>query len=203
MAPTFKTNANQFRLALARHQRTEVFHWTPASQLPSILEHGILCRGELERRGTPYIQHGYGRAGKEQEFANHVCVSFHPQKGMMKSETGALAVIVINSEVVITEGSFYCPQNTAKSEYEFDNLIRHTSVDDLDGLFTGPNEWHLIDWQAEVWIPEHIPVDQFIKIGFRNKDERDRAVDACSGIGSGLPRTLPFAVGPKWVFPSS
>jgi hypothetical protein len=167
------------------------------------LEHGILCRSELERRGIPYIPHGYGRAGKEDEFAGHVCVSFHPQKGMMKSETGSLAVIVIDSEVVMIDGAFYCPQNTAKSEYEFEELVSHTSVDHLDELFEGPNEWRLIDWQAEVWIPEGIAVDQFRRIWFRNKDERDRAVEACSGIASSLPRALPFAVGPNWVFPSS
>ena len=203
MAPALKTNAAQFRLALARHRRTEVFHWTPASQLPSILEHGILCRCELERRGIPYIQHGYGRAGKEQDFAGHVCVSFYPQKGMMKSETGALAVLVIDSDVVITDGSFYCPQNTAKSEYEFDELVSRSSVDHLDELFMRPNEWELIDWQAEVWIPDGIVVNHFREIWFRNKAERDQAVDACSGLASGLPRTLRFGVGPKWAFPSS
>jgi hypothetical protein len=203
VAPTLKTNAKQFRLVLTRHGRTQVFHWTPASQLPSILEHGVLCRAELESRGIPYIEHGYGRTGKEVDFARHVCVSFHPQKGMMKSETGVLAVIVIESEVVIIEGSFYCPQNTAKSEYEFDELMNNSTIDHLDELFEGPNEWRLIDWQAEVWIPDGIAVDHFREIWFRNKDERDEAVNACSGIAADLPRTLRFAVGPKWAFPSA
>jgi ssDNA thymidine ADP-ribosyltransferase DarT-like protein len=203
VAPGLKTNAEQFRSALARHGRREVFHWTPASQLVSILQHGILSRCELERRGIPYIKHGYGRAGKEQDFADHVCVSFYPQKGMMKSETGALAVFVMDSEIVITEGSFYCPQNTAKSEYEFDELVNCSSVDHLDGLFKGPNEWDLIDWQAEVWIPDCIDVNYVRKVWFRNKAERDQAVDACSDIASSLPNTLRFGVGPTWAFPSS
>ncbi len=176
-----------------------MFHWTLTSQLPSILEYGLLCRSELERRGIAYTEHGYGRAGKEEDFAGHVCVSFYPQRGMMKSETGALVVIEIDPEVVIIEGSFYCPHNTAKSEYEFDELVSNTSVDDLDELFTGPNDRRLVDWQAEVWIPERIAVDYFRKICFRNEDEQEWAVNACSGVASLLPRRLPFVVGPSWV----
>jgi hypothetical protein len=203
MAPTLKTRASQFRSALARHQRTEAFHWTPASQIPSILEHGILCRSKMDEQGISFTLHGYGRAGKENDFDGHVCVSFHPQKGMMRSETGALAVIVLDTDVVIIEGAFYCPQNTAKSEYEFDELVRRTSADHLDELFEGPNERRLVDWQAEVWIPDCIPVDYFREIWFRNKAERDATVNACSNIASRLPKTLHFRVGPTWAFPSS
>lgn len=141
MALVSKPNAQQFRDALRRHGRREVFHWTPMSSLPSVLEHGILCRRDLDARNISYEPHGYGRAGKENDFAGHVCVSFYPHKGMMKSETGALAVIVMSSEVVITEGAFYCPQNTARSAYEFDELVSQSSIEHLEELFEGPDEW--------------------------------------------------------------
>ena len=193
-----KPNAHQFDAALARHRRPEVYHWTPAKRLPSVLQHGILCRRELNARGIAYDPHGYGRVGKEQDFYGHVCVSFYPQKGMMKSEAGTPAVIVMSSQVVIADGAFYCPQNTARADCEFDSLVACTSIDDLDALFEGPNEWRLRDWQAEVWIPDGIPVDQFREVWFRNKEDRDKAVAACAAVAS-MP--LRFAVGPSWVFP--
>lgn len=179
-----------------------MYHWTPARRLPSVLTHGILCRRELDARGIPYDPHSYGRAGKELDFAGHVCVSFHPHKGMMKGDTesGPPAVILMSSELVVTEGTFYCPENTAKSEYTFDALCGWTSVQHLDELFEGPTEWRLRDWQAEVWIPYGIPVEQFLRVWFRNKEERDQAVEACGNID--LPMTLPFGVGPSWGFPS-
>ena len=101
----------------------------------SVIQNGILCRRELEAQGIAYDPHGYGRDGKEQDFAGHVCVSFYPQKGMMRFEPGPLMVIQMKSEVAITEGAFYSPQNTAKSEYEFSDLVNCTSVGDLDALF--------------------------------------------------------------------
>jgi ssDNA thymidine ADP-ribosyltransferase, DarT len=198
---TFKNRAAEFRAALIRHNRLGVFHWTPMSRLLSVLEHGILCRRELEARGIVYDAHGYGREGKEQDFAGHVCVSFYPQKGMMRVEPGPLVLIEMRSEIVIWEGAFYSPQNTAKSEYEFSDLVNCTSVDDLDALFEGPTEWRLRDWQAEVWIPDGIPPDQFQKMWFRNRDERDQALEACASMASSLPTTLVFGIGPTW-FPS-
>ena len=196
-----KVNAAEFRASLSRHNRKTVFHWTPVVRLASILEHGIVCRRELDGRGISYDLHGYGRAGKEQDFEGHVCVSFYPQKGMMKAEDGPLAVIEIDAEVVISEGAFHCPQNTAKSEYEFTEIIGWTGVNDLEDLFEGPNEWRLRDWQAEVWIPGEIPVDKFRAVWFRDAETRDRALESCSEVAPHLPTTLIFGVAPKW-FPT-
>ena len=42
MVLTFKADAAEFRAVLARHRRPEVYHWTPAVNLPWVLEHGIL-----------------------------------------------------------------------------------------------------------------------------------------------------------------
>ena len=196
--PSLKPNSAEFRAALQRHKRPEVFHWTPATRLPSVLEHGILCRRELEARHIAYDPHGYGRSGKENDFVGHVCVSFYPQRGMMRGESGPPAVIVMTSAVVIIEGTFYCPENTAKAECEFDELVTHTSVEHLDELFEGPAEWKLRDWQAEVWIPNGLPVRVFSEVWFRNEAERDNAVAACAGLAATLPRTLRFMLARPW-----
>lgn len=197
-----KANAEEFQAALRRHNRGEVYHWTPARRLPSVLAHGILCRRELDTGGIPYDPHGYGGYGKEEDFAGHVCVSFFPHKGMMRNEAGPPAIIELPSRVVIAEGAFYCPENTAKSEYDFETSTARTEVEHLDELFVGPDEWRLIDWQAEVWIPDGIPVRDFRRVLFRNNDELAETFKACQGIELDRDGDLPFAVGKAWQFPS-
>lgn len=197
----FKANEGDFRATLARHQRREIYHWTPAARLPSVLAHGILCRRELHRRGIAYDPHGYGAAGKETDFEGHVCVSFYPHKGMMKQQTGPPAIVVMPSIVAAAEGAFYCPENTAKNEYEFAEISSHVGVEDLDALFVDPDGWDLVDWQAEVWIPDGIPVEHFSHVLFRTAEDRDAAVVACAPIAAGLPRDVRFVVG-TWQFPA-
>jgi hypothetical protein len=111
---------------------------------------------------------------------------------MMRAETGPTAVIVMSSQIVITEGTFYCPENTAKAVYEFDELVNNTTVDYLDNLFVGPTDFGLKDWQAEVWIPDGILPTEFTQIWFRNEAERDTAVEACAGFAANLPKPIQF-----------
>jgi len=75
-----KTNAAEITASLARRNRRVVYHWTPVRLLPSVLAHGILCRRELQRRAISFDPHSYGAAGKAEDFAGHVCVSFHPRR---------------------------------------------------------------------------------------------------------------------------
>ncbi len=197
-----KANAQEFQVALRRHNRGEVYHWTPARRLLSVLERGILCRRELDRGGIDYDPHSYGGYGKEDDFAGHVCVSFFPHKGMMRNEAGPPAIIELSSRVVIAEGAFYCPENTAKSEYDYETSSARTEVEHLEELFEGPDEWRLIDWQAEVWIPDGIPVREFRRVLFRNADELSETFRACDGIELDRNDNLPFVVGEAWQFPS-
>lgn len=201
MSLRLKASQQAIRGALARHRRAEVYHWTPAELLPSVLERGLLCRDQLAAQGIAFHPHSYGRAGKAEDFAGHVCVSFFPQKGMMRSESGPPALIVLPSTVIAAEGAFYCPENTARNEDDFDELKSRTEVEHLEELFEGPDEWRLIDWQAEVWIPEGIPTEEFRAVYFRNEGDRDDAVGACAAASAALARPIPFGVGKGWHFP--
>jgi hypothetical protein len=202
MTVVWKQNLADFRACLARHQRREVYHWTPASALPSILEHGILCRRELEARNIVYVPHSYGTYGKDEEFAGHVCVSFQPQKGMMRAETGPVAVIEMRSILVAMEGTFYSPVNSARNDYDFSDLSTRTSAEDLDALFQSPTSWWLIDWQAEVWLPVSVPPDRIVAVNFRNMDDLAASASACQAVVEALPRSIDFKIGKSWVFPS-
>lgn len=182
------------RDALRRHRRKEVCHWTPAAKLPSVLKHGILCRRELDARGIDYEPHGYGRAGKEDEFAGHVCVSFLPSWGMMRRESGASAVIEMTSVVAAMKGAFYCPDNTARNDYEFDEVRTWTDIEHFEALFAGPTEWGLSNLQAEIWIPDGIPVEAFRNVYFRSDEDLEAALRACEPLAADLPRYLNFQV---------
>ncbi len=198
----FKGDADEIEQSLRRRGRHVVYHWTPLSALPSVLTHGILCRDELERRGIAFVGHGYGGYGKEEDFAGHVCVSFHPQKGMMRSETGPTVLIELPCRVVAAEGAFYCPENTAKSEYDFLSASQRTGLEHLDELFEGPGARRLVDWQAEVWVPYGVPVSQFGRVLFRDKEVVTMAMASCRGIELDRETDLTFAVGTSWMFPT-
>lgn len=202
MARTLKPNAQEFTEALRRHHRHRpAFHWTPLSNLPGILQHGILCRSRLELRDLTYTAHGYGRAGKEAEFADHVCVSLYPQKGMMRRASEPQALFEVKPELLYVDGAFYCPGNSAKNEYDFEELVKKTALDDLEELFEGPTEWRLKDWQAEIWIPGYIHRGDIVRVLFASDGTRQQAVDLCRAIAEDLPKDITFAVGAAWHFP--
>src|SRR3954447_25015130 len=101
MVVRLSQEAPAIRQVLARHRRSSFVHWTSAAAIRSVMENGLLCRRELEARGIEYSPHGYGRAGKEDDFAGHVCLGFLPHWGMMRSETGPSAILDINADVVL------------------------------------------------------------------------------------------------------
>lgn len=202
MARPLKADSAEFAAALRRHGRQKpAFHWTPLSNLRGILQRGILCRSRLQTLGLKYTRHGYGTAGKEAQFGEYVCISLYPQKGMMQRATEPQALFEVRPELIYVEGVFYCPGNSAKNEYQFDDLVQKTTVADLDELFEGPNEWRLKDWQAEIWVPGYIAAGDIVRVNFANERIRDQAVDLCKDITGSLPKDFEFAVGADWHFP--
>ncbi|MBA2633780.1 MAG: DUF4433 domain-containing protein [Chloroflexi bacterium] len=202
MVTRLTADADKIRTVLIRHGRRTFVHWTPASAVPSILEHGLLCRRELEARGLPYEPHGYGRAGKEDDFAGHVCLGFLPHWGMMRHETGPSAVLDIRASVVTTEGTFYCPDNTARNDYDFAEVSSWTSAQHLDDLFEGPTDYKSANYQAEIWVPDGIAVDDIPTVWFRSEEDRDAVVTAMGPLADSLPQTVEFGVR-RSTFPES
>jgi hypothetical protein len=194
MTLQLKANGDAIREALRRHGRRELYHWTPAAGLPSVLAQGLLCRRELEARHIAYDAHGYGRAGKEEDFAGFVCASFVPSWGMMRREIGPLAVIEMPSIIATADRSFYCPDNTARNDYEFDEVSTWTELEHFEAMFDNPNEWKLVNLQAEVWIPDGIPVDFFRTVYFRSDEDLQEALRACEPVAATLPRDVNFRV---------
>jgi hypothetical protein len=197
----WKSNSNEFITSLWRRGRRWVYHWTPLANLRSVLTHGILCRRELERRGIRYRGHSYGALGKDRDFADYVCVSFYPQKGMMGRGTESPVIIELPSWVTAIEGSFYCPGNSASSKYTFVEVATWTTLKHLDALFSRPDEPELNDWQAEVWIPNGIPTSAFQRVLFQNADDLARSKRQCSDLAFVRSGDLRFTVGEAWMFP--
>jgi hypothetical protein len=193
---TMKTDASTIAAALRRHRRSSLFHWSPTSAVPSVLEHGLLPRRELDARGIAYAPHGYGRVGKEVDFAGHVVASFMPQWGMMRGESGPMAIFEIDAAIASIEGAFYCPENTARNDYEFTEVSTWTTATHLDDLFVGPADWEVVSYQAEIWVPE-IPVGYIKTVHFRSEGDRDEVLEKVGHIAASLPGKLYFAVTPS------
>jgi hypothetical protein len=191
-----KADAPAILASLRRHNRTTLYHWTPTKAVPSVLEYGLLPRRELDARQIEYDPHGYGRAGKEEDFGGHVCLAFMPHWGMMSRESGPSAIIEIDAAVVGIDGAFYSPENTARNEYEFAEVSSWTTAQDLDDLFTGPSEWGLRSYQSEVWVPA-VPIDYIRTIHFRSEADRDEVLARLGPLASALPRKIYFAVTPS------
>jgi hypothetical protein len=107
----------------------------------------------------------------------------------------------VRPELVYLDGAFYCPGNSAKNEYKFDDLVQKTAVADLEEFFEGPDKWWLKDWQAEIWVPGYIATGDIVRVNFANEQIRDRAVELCKDITGSLPKDFEFAVGADWHFP--
>ena len=190
-------NSSEILSVLSRHGRRTFVHWTPATAVPSILQHGILCRRELNARGLPYEPHGYGRWGKEADFAGHVCLGFLPHWGMMSRETGPSAILEIQAAVVATPGTFFCPDNTARNEYDFSEVSTWGTAQHLEDLFAGPTEWKSENYQAEIWVPDGIQVNQIPAVYFRTKEDLQSVLDAMGSLADQLPHTVYFGVRPS------
>lgn len=197
MVTRLTADVDKVREVLVRHGRHTFVHWTPASAVPSILEHGLLCRRELEARGIPYEPHGYGRSGKEDDFAGHVCLGFLPHWGMMSRATDPSAILEIRATVVAADGTFYCPDNTARNDYDFAVVSSWTSAQHLDDLFAGPTDWKSANYQAEIWVPDGIAVDDIRAVRFRSDEDLDAVLAAMGSLADSLPQTVYFRVSPS------
>jgi hypothetical protein len=193
---TMKADAPAVLAGLRRHTRHVLYHWTPTSAVASVLQHGLLPRRELDARGIAYDPHGYGRAGKEDDFAGHVCLAFMPHWGMLSRASGPPAIIEIDASIVAIDGAFYSPDNTARNEYEFSEVSAWTTAAHLDDLFTGPTDWGLVSYQSEVWVPA-VPVEYIRMVHFRSEADRDEVLALLGSLATALPRKMYFAVTPS------
>ena len=158
------------------------------------MQNGLLCRRELEARGIAYQPHGYGRAGKEKDFEGHIALGFLPQWGMMHSESGPSAIVEVNAKVVMAQGTFFCPDNTARNEYDFAEARTWTAARHLDDFFEDPTSFKSKNWQAEIWVPDAIAVEDIMAVYFRTIEDRDAAIAAIGTLASSLPVPVHFGV---------
>lgn len=147
-----------FRRIVESRRIDAAFHWTPLRSVGSVLKHGIRPRARLEQSGIAYVPHSYGIPRKVYEFRHHVAISIHPQKGMMwRAEDPVL--LALDPRALALEGAFYAPENTSSAGMEFAAIRWLTAAAHLDALFREPGSRELINWQAEVWIPDGVPAD--------------------------------------------
>jgi hypothetical protein len=113
---------------------------------------------------------------------------------MMSRATGPTAVLEIRATVVLADGAFFCPDNTARNDYDFAEVSSWTSSQHLDDMFAGPTDWKSADYQAEIWVPDGIAVDDIPTVYFRSEEDRDAVINAMGSLADSLPQTVFFGV---------
>ena len=188
VAVSLKADAPAIIAALRRHGRFLLYHWSPTAAVPSVLQYGLLPRRELDARGIPYSPHGYGRARKEVEFGGHVGLTFMPHWGMMRGEAGPTAIFEIDASVVAIDGAFYCPDNTARNEYEFSDVSTWTTSTHLDDLFDEACSTGALSAIRPKCGSRRFPINYIRTVHFRSVDDRDEVLTEVGPIAAGLPR---------------
>lgn len=206
--PLSEARKTALRASLRRRRLHRLFHFTPADHLRSIFRTGALfCRRELIARKIPFSGHGWGYLGKEQEFGDYVICGFCPHWGMIRREERPIAVMKVESEILLVDGALICPGNSASNEYTLDNLRTNDPFELFDGLFPDPTGNWPTNYQAEVLIPNMIPLN-CVKEVLAPRDDHRRffLAEARAGLRENrtplsLSEPIRFVVDPR-SFPS-
>jgi hypothetical protein len=149
-------DAASIRDLLARHAIGGVYHWSPERCVASIIQHGVLSRGQLRRRDIrQYVRHGYGSVEKEETLAGFVGVAFRVKRQMMREWSTTPVVLELDPEILVGEGTLYVPGNFAASRFSANELQTFTGAEALGRLFVGDRV--LVDVQAEAWVKDRVP----------------------------------------------
>jgi hypothetical protein len=193
-AQGLKPDAAETLEAAGRHGVQVLYHVTGASNVPTILRHGLLSLAAFDALGMVQKDlHGYGRIEKAQLLSRHVALGIVPHRGMVP---GIREPVILACDTVhlARRGTFYADRNTARGDVELDDVMRRESVRDFEALFdVERGVGHLRDWQSEVWVPERIDRDGILAVIYRSVADAEaaRAVLETARNESGVaPRAL-------------
>lgn len=160
-----------------------LYHFTRIAALPSILRTGgIMCRALLEANGISFVGHGWGRAGKDEEFADYICCGFLPPWGMMHREADPICVVEVSASLISRPGTLFCPDNSAFNHFTLEGLKAASDAASFDAMFPNQTTYKTSSHQAEVLVHRSIPLTDFRVIHFRSDPERKAALAQLHGI---------------------
>ena len=203
----FKENDASFRkysdvaLFLLERDITSLFHFTRASNLPSIMENGLLPITDLNCRNIPFANNDLARYDGCKDA---VCLSIgFPNYRMFFSLRNRdlnidWVVLELDAKILLDFDCAFCYSNAAKSEISNTPLESRKTLEALKGLYVEQygnicrNQLNLpdsypTDPQAEVLVFGRIPVSYIKKVHFNDlfaEDEYKKFIpeSICSGL---------------------
>ncbi len=160
-----KPDHKEFESTLKRRGVKYYYHYSCISNLPSILEHGILSRKELNARKIKPVQlHGWGH--KYWEMEDFICLCLTPPKGMLKRFKNPYLALAIPAMIAGYKGAYFSPTNSAKDTMDFDDILGRESIDAFECLFHHDEGDFLKSRMTEILIQNHIDSKEIVEIVF-------------------------------------
>jgi len=155
---TWKPDREEYTAAARRHGIRYLIHYTPATNLESIIRSGgILSRRERARRGAePVREHGWGE--KREALADYVCLCFGPPLGLLRREKAPMAALVVRPGVIALRETLFSPMNSAREWIGVEELQSRCDLASFEDLFSGPVGPELRSREAEVLVRRVVPL---------------------------------------------
>ena len=165
-----KTGWEDFAACFERRRLDCLKHFTAAENLQTIVRPprrqgqpraaapGLYSRRRLQEQGIiPHRFHSWG--GKGQLLQDYICVSFSLPAGIVRAEAEAPAVLLVDREVILWEGTCFCRTNSASRNISAEEIFAASDLAAFESLFRGSYGDRLRYRQAEVLVRDHIPLE--------------------------------------------
>ncbi|MEW5693427.1 MAG: DarT ssDNA thymidine ADP-ribosyltransferase family protein [Candidatus Hydrogenedentota bacterium] len=146
---------------LQRRQINCFYHFTLKENLKSIIKaRGLLSRNKMrELNIQPTKLHGWGRKGKQEEFASYICLSINLPRGMIKKENrGDIFIFEIDIWVAALSDTLFSLKNTAYDGVELENVKGRDNLESLCDLFIDDDTAKLKNLMSEILIKDIVPL---------------------------------------------
>lgn len=166
-----KTGWEDFAACFERRRLGPLKHFTAPENLPSVVrppsrkDHqlraaapGLYSRRGLQQLGiVPHRFHSWG--GKGQVLQDYICLSFSLPAGIVRAEAEAPAVLLVDREVILWEGTCFCRTNSASRNISAEEIFAASDLAAFESLFRGSYGNRLRYRQAEVLVRDHVPLE--------------------------------------------
>jgi hypothetical protein len=170
-----------------------VVHFTQLNNVPIILQHGLLSRRELSKRGIPHLVNDENRFDEALE-AISLSISF-PNYRMFyrcrEERATRWAVLKISADVLWECKCAFYYTNAANKEFRGTDLDKFQTLEAFEGMFASeikdvardpsiPDCW-TTDPQAEVLVFEPIPAERVLAVCVETGEDKQTLARLCPG----------------------
>ena len=173
-----KAQWEEFAASCRRHNILALYHATSVANLPSIVRAGgLLSRKRQNQEGyCPEKYHGWGN--KWQDLEDYICLGFKPPRHL-RDEKAPQAVLKISPDVILLEGTVFCPLNSARKWLSAAEIGARADLESFEVLFRHEHGSALKRRDSEILALDRIPLSLIERILFLDNTLRGKARWSC------------------------